>query len=110
MNTYIQAENLRSYVSNELDVPVHLKESVDKIVAYVMTHAAEGECVEVDKTDFDQFSFELELSTSLYLGVVGSCFVARVSDADGEDKVQLENSDIAVEDFLAKVDVMRELI
>ena len=75
-----------------------------------MDHAAESECVEVDKTDFDQFSFELELSTSLYLGVVRSCFVARVADTDGENKVQLENSDIDVEDFLAKVDVMRKLI
>lgn len=110
MNTYIQAENLHTYVSNELDVPDYMQESVDKIIAYIVAHATEGECVEVDKTDFDQFSFELELSTSLYLGVVGSCFVARVADAEGEDKVQLENSDIAVEDFLAKVDVLRELI
>ena len=110
MNTYIQAENLHTYVSNELDVPGYMQESVDKIVEYIMDHAAEGECVEVDKTDFDQFSFELELSTSLYLGVVGSCFVARVADTGGEDKVQLENSDIAVEDFLVKVDVLRDLV
>lgn len=110
MNTYIQAEKLHTYVSNELDVPDHLQESVDKIMTYIAAHAAEGECVEVDKTDFDQFSFELELSTSLYLGVVRSCFVARVADTDGENKVQLENSDIAVEDFLAKVDVLMGLI
>lgn len=110
MNTYIQAEKLHNYVSNELDVPNNMQESVDKIIAYIVAHAAEGECVEVDKTDFDQFSFELELSTSLYLGVVGSCFVARVTDADGEDKVHLENSDIAVDDFLAKVDVLMGLI
>lgn len=110
MNTYIQAEKLHNYVNNELDVPNDMQESVDKIIAYIAAHAAEGECVEVDKTDFDQFSFELELSTSLYLGVVGSCFVARVSDADGEDKVRLENSDIAVDEFLAKVDVLRDLV
>lgn len=110
MNTYIQAENLHTYVSNELDVPDYMQESVDKIMTYIVAHAAEGECVEVDKTDFDQFSFELELSTSLYLGVVGSCFVARVADTGGEDKVQLENSDIAVDEFLAKVDVLRDLV
>lgn len=110
MNTYIQAEKLHNYVSNELDVPGYLQGVVDKIMTYIVAHAAEGECVEVDKTDFDQISFELELSTSLYLGVVGSCFVARVTDADGEDKVHLENSDIAVDDFLAKVDVLMGLI
>lgn len=110
MNTYIQAEKLHTYVSNELDVPDHLQESVDKIVEYIMDHVAEGECVEVDKTDFDQISFELGLSTSLYLGVIGSCFVARAADTDGEDKVQLENSGIDVEEFLAKVDVLRDLV
>lgn len=110
MHTYIKQEKLKEYVHNEMHILKEVRHGVDEIVDYIMLEPSSDGLVEIYQDGDDCISFSNSTAIEITIQRSYHGYSARLwSDTRGFDSLEFESDDITVEDFLTKVDDLKQL-
>lgn len=109
METYMEPAKLKDYVNNELYIHEYSKPDVNALIDYIVKDATSGEFIQIQKPEDDHIGFMRDTDVFIMIELTPWGFSARVTKSSGSPSIDLETSE-SVEDFLHKVDAVREII